>query len=69
MAILGEVVIVLLKKHKVGSEVGRFRCFAALCARTHAIMEVVPDVRASQVDRSLFGTVAGCHAELTWVDF
>ena len=49
-----EIVIVFLEERKVGIEVGRLRSFTTVCPWAHAIMEVVPDVRAGQIDCPLF---------------
>ena len=48
---------VCLQEVEVITEVEPFRCLRALGAEAQAVVEVVVDVRAGQVDQPLFGAI------------
>jgi len=60
-----KVVIMLLQKLKISVEVYDFRNLGALRPRPHAIVEIVPDMGAGQIDGFLFR--GGCDREVTGV--
>src|SRR5215207_324176 len=62
-----EVVVMLPEKGKVFVKFQRLRRFCALRARTHAIVEVMPDMRTGQIDG--FPVRIGCNREVTRVCF
>jgi hypothetical protein len=62
-----EVVAVLDQEVEVGAEVQLLRGLGAARAGAHAVVQVVPDVRAGQIRRLLVGGVAGCGREVAWV--
>src|SRR5207244_3231568 len=63
-----EIVAVVLEELEVRAVVELLRGLGAVRAGTHAVMEVVPDVRAGQVDRPPVGGVTGSDSEVAWVD-
>src|SRR3990172_6973255 len=62
-----EVVAVVLEELEVRVVVELLRGLGAVRAGTHAVVEVVPDVRAGQVDHLPVGGVAGCDCEVAWI--
>jgi len=61
-----EVVPVVLEEIEVRAVVVALRQVGARRPGAEPVVEVVPDVRAGQVDHLGVG-VAGCHREVTWV--
>ncbi len=62
-----EVVPVVLEEIEVRAVVVLLRRLGAGRAGPEAVVEVVPDVRAGQIDRLPVGGVAGCDREVAWV--
>src|SRR6266516_6319842 len=60
-----EVVVMLLQELEIGVVINLLRSFSAIWAGSHTIVEVIPDVRAGQVDRFLIGV--GCDREIAGI--
>src|SRR5262245_17821444 len=64
-----EVMTAFLKELEITIVVERLRCFGAVRARPHAIVEIVQDMGAGQVNRFPVSALAGCDCEVAWIGF